>query len=63
VVALSPWLELMVAEIARKREEHERAHSEQSRRDLERARAPAGEHAGSEAAHAPSQPGAPPARR
>jgi hypothetical protein len=63
VVALSPWLELMLAEIARKREEEERARSEQARRDLERTGDARGEHTGSEAGHAPTQPSAPPARR
>jgi hypothetical protein len=34
--ALSEWLQLMLAEIARKREELEHARSEQARRELER---------------------------
>jgi len=33
--ALSEWLQLMLAEIARKREELERARSEQARRERE----------------------------
>jgi hypothetical protein len=37
VVPLSPWLQLMLAEIARKREELECTRSEQARRELERA--------------------------
>jgi hypothetical protein len=41
VAALSPWLQLMLAEIARKREELERARREQARRELERAPAAA----------------------
>jgi hypothetical protein len=35
VPALSEWLQLMLAEIARKREESEHARSEQARRALE----------------------------
>jgi hypothetical protein len=44
VTALSEWLQLMLAEIARKREELERARAEESRRrtesEAERPRAP-----------------------
>jgi hypothetical protein len=35
--ALSEWLQLMLAEIAAKREAQERAHAEEARRRLERA--------------------------
>ena len=35
--ALSEWLQLMLGEIARKREELERAHAEEQRRALENA--------------------------
>ena len=35
--ALSEWLQLMLGEIARKREELERAHAEEQRRELENA--------------------------
>jgi hypothetical protein len=37
VTRLTEWLELMLAEIARKREEAERAREEQLRREQERA--------------------------
>jgi hypothetical protein len=36
VTALSEWLELMLAEIARKREEAKREHEERALRDAER---------------------------
>jgi hypothetical protein len=36
VTALSEWLELMLAEIARKREEAKREREERARRDAER---------------------------
>ena len=35
MAALSEWLQLMLAEIARKREDLEREHEEQARRDAE----------------------------
>lgn len=38
---LSEWLQLMLAEIARKREEDERAHEEERRRAEEQAKAQA----------------------
>jgi hypothetical protein len=38
---LSAWLQLMLAEIARKRDEAEREHAEQTRRAAEQAPAPA----------------------
>jgi hypothetical protein len=41
VKALSAWLQLMLAEIARKRDELERAHVEQTRRAAEQAQAAA----------------------
>jgi len=37
VPALSEWLRLMLGEIARKRDEHERAHAEEQQRELENA--------------------------
>jgi hypothetical protein len=40
VAALSEWLELMLAEIARKREELENAHAEQAQRELESSSGP-----------------------
>jgi hypothetical protein len=38
---LSEWLKVMNAEIARKREDAERAREEETRRDVEQAQAPA----------------------
>jgi hypothetical protein len=39
--ALSEWLQLMLAEIARKQEEHERARAEEARRAAEAQQTPA----------------------
>jgi hypothetical protein len=36
VAALSEWLQIMLAEIARKREDQERAHEEEVKRDTEK---------------------------
>jgi hypothetical protein len=36
MAALSEWLQIMLAEIARKREELERAHEEDAKRDAEK---------------------------
>jgi hypothetical protein len=58
VAPLSQWLELMLGEIVRKREELAHAQSEQARRELEHTREPSGERAGSEAAPERAQPGA-----
>ena len=53
IAPLSQWLQLMLAEIARKREDHERARAEAARRELEGA---AHKAAGREAS-APPTPG------
>jgi hypothetical protein len=37
MAALSEWLQIMLAEIARKREDLERAHEEEVKRDTEKA--------------------------
>jgi hypothetical protein len=37
MAALSEWLQIMLAEIARKREDAERAHEEEVKRDTEKA--------------------------
>jgi hypothetical protein len=37
MAALSEWLQIMLAEIARKREDHERAHEEDRKRESESA--------------------------
>jgi hypothetical protein len=36
MAALSEWLQIMLGEIARKREELERAHEEEAKRDTEK---------------------------
>lgn len=41
MAALSEWLQLMLAEIARKREDLERAREEENKREVEKSSAPA----------------------
>jgi hypothetical protein len=36
MAALSEWLQIMLGEIARKREDHERAREEETKRDTEK---------------------------
>ena len=60
-MALSEWLELMLAEIARKREELEHARLEQARRERERTGEEPSAHTASADAGPHTEP--PPARR
>jgi hypothetical protein len=50
MAALSEWLQIMLAEIARKREDLERAREEEVKRDAEQADRPASGEAHSESA-------------